>query len=115
MAKLGLPWSDVHRYVRQKDIFVAKSGKDVPEEERYVKKQTNYKITFGDILCVSDHLLKAQKTKQRNQKGPPVFTKDKKDKLAQRFKEILVYENKNVLVIDKPCGVPSQLGTGLSA
>lgn len=26
---------------------------------------------------------------------------------------MLVYENDEVMVIDKPCGVPSQMGTGL--
>lgn len=26
---------------------------------------------------------------------------------------MVVYENESVLVIDKPCGVPSQMGTGL--
>lgn len=27
MSKLGMPWGDAHRYIRQKDIFVAKGGK----------------------------------------------------------------------------------------
>ena len=26
---------------------------------------------------------------------------------------MLVFENENVLVINKPCGVPSQMGSGL--
>jgi hypothetical protein len=60
MAKLGMPWTDVHKYVREKDLFIAKGG-NVPEEERYITKQTNYKIAFGDILCISDFLLKAEK------------------------------------------------------
>lgn len=33
--------------------------------------------------------------------------------MASRFEDMLVYENANVMVIDKPCGVPSQQGTGL--
>ena len=57
MAKFGIPWSDTHRYVRQKDIFVARGGKDVPDGEKYVTKKTNYKLVFGDILCITDRLL----------------------------------------------------------
>lgn len=38
MAKLGLPWSDVHRHVREKQIFVARGGKDIEESERYVTR-----------------------------------------------------------------------------
>ena len=116
MAKFGMPWSDVHRYVRQKDLFVAKAGKDLTDEERYVKKQTNYKLAFGDILCISDYLLKVEKNKERvtkRQKGPPDFSKDKSMQLADKFREMIVFENANVMVIDKPCGVPSQMGSGL--
>jgi len=60
MAKLGMPWAEAHKYVREKDIFIAKGGQ-VPEEERYVTKQTNYKVVFGDILCITDYLLKLEK------------------------------------------------------
>lgn len=66
MAKFGMPWGDVHRYVRMKDIFIAKGGKEVPEEERYVTKQTNYKIAYGDILCISDYLLRLQRDKEKD-------------------------------------------------
>lgn len=33
--------------------------------------------------------------------------------MAQKFESMLVYENDDVLVIEKPCGVPSQMGSGL--
>jgi len=66
MAKLGMPWADAHRYIRQRDIFVAKGGKEeVPESDRYVTRQTNYKVQFGDILCISDYLLASMKAKGR--------------------------------------------------
>lgn len=87
MAKLGMPWTDVHKYVREKDLFIAKGG-NVPEEERYITKQTNYKIAFGDILCISDFLLKAEKQKEREikrAKGPPSFSKDKAKLMSEKF------------------------------
>ena len=96
MAKLGMPWSDVHRYVRQKDIFIAKSGKDLTEENRYVKKQTNYKVAFGDILCIKDYLLEREKAKDRDikrTKGPHNFSAEKQDQLGEKFKDLLVFEN----------------------
>lgn len=61
MAKLGMPWSDVHRYVRSKDLFVARTGNHLTDEERYVLKDTAYKLGHGDILCISDSLLQAEK------------------------------------------------------
>ena len=33
--------------------------------------------------------------------------------MAKKFEEMLEFENENVLVINKPCGVPSQMGSGL--
>ena len=117
MAKLGMPWADVHKYVREKDLFIVKGG-NVPEEERYITKQTNYKVVFGDILCISDALLKAEKKKEREikrAKGPPSFSKDKTNLMSAKFEDMLVFENQHVMVIDKPCGIPTQMGTGLDA
>lgn len=34
--------------------------------------------------------------------------------LISKLKTMIVYENDNVIVIDKPAGVPSQMGSGLS-
>lgn len=34
--------------------------------------------------------------------------------MANRLKEMIVYENQHVIVINKDNGVPSQMGTGLS-
>ena len=63
MEKFGMPWSLVHRFVREKDFFVVKSDKNLPEDDRYVMKKTSYKLAYGDILCISDKLLEAQKGK----------------------------------------------------
>ena len=86
MAKLGMPWADAHKYIRQRDIFVAKGGKEqVPEGERYVTRQTNYKVQFGDILCISDYLLASMKAKGRelkNKEEPVRFSKDKSKQMA---------------------------------
>ena len=67
MAKFGIPWSDTHRYVRQKDIFVARGGKhvDMSNGNQYITKKTNYKLVFGDILCITDKLL--QQLKERKE------------------------------------------------
>jgi len=116
MSKLSMPWSDVHKYVREKEIFVAKGGKDVAEADRYVTKQTGYKLEFGDILCISDRLLSQIKARQKEvgeMRGPQTFSKDKTKRMAAKFESMVLFENDEVLVINKPCGVPSQQGTAL--
>ena len=80
--------------------------------EKYITKQTNYKIEYGDILCISDSLLKKEKQRHKKQYGPQ-FNKSKTYQMAKKFEEMLEFENENVLVINKPCGVPSQMGSGL--
>lgn len=75
-------------------------------------KQTGYKMQFGDILCISDWLLseekkKAESIKQAKGQHHSGWSQKKQDVHAERFKQMVVFENKDVVVIDKPCGTPS--------
>lgn len=41
--------------------------------------------------------------------------REKKDEdVVKRLKEMVIFENENIIVINKDNGVPSQMGTGLS-
>ena len=43
-----------------------------------------------------------------------IIEEGKAEEMAKRLKEMIIFENAHLIVINKDNGVPSQLGTGLS-
>jgi len=43
-----------------------------------------------------------------------IVEEGKAEEMAKRLKEMIIFENQHLIVINKDNGVPSQMGTGLS-
>ena len=56
-------------------------------------------LSAGDTLVIPDNLFKASRTEPAATAGPD-------------FRKMLIHEDENFLVINKPCGIPVQPGTG---
>ena len=74
-------------------------------------QEVAYKVQEGDLLCVGDKWLL-----QRSERQPTTIPKPANPVIASSApleSSLIVFENEHVLVLDKPSGMPCQLGTGI--
>jgi 23S rRNA-/tRNA-specific pseudouridylate synthase len=96
--KLKIPWSLTQKLTRKNSVKILQGDK-------YLKVDVNYKIKDGDILCVHD--------KSALNEEPVRGEKESRLKLTAEKpvdSRLIVYEDANMIVINKPCGLPSQGG-----
>ena len=116
MQKLDVSWAGAQKFVRSSKVFIAnkKGAGGILDEDAFVLKEIAYKIKDGDILCIDDKLLDEQKEKKRISKKSELKSSARRNADKQivgtmstrKFEEMITYENKNILIIDKPSGVP---------
>jgi len=111
MSALDMPWSAAHKHIEGRSIFVFR-----PSMQIYVMKEVGYKLTEGDMLCVTDRLMQSQKNFDEQKAEAKAQTKAPKPAAVKSAlnPELIVFENDHVIVIDKPNGMPCQQGTGLA-
>lgn len=88
----GVPMSCIYRFIRTGQVRVNKK-----------RAKPSYHLASGDVIRIPPVKLEPEETKK---KLPPA--------LIQRFKQAILYENDQVLVINKPAGFAVHGGSGLS-
>ena len=72
MHRMDVPWSAAHKMVRAKGIYVRKPG-----TKENVYKKVGYKIEKGDLLCITDRLLRQEETQRKQRARQVRVTRDK--------------------------------------
>lgn len=83
---------------------------DVNEGLSFIYKDCKYKIQEGDRFCFPKFI----KIDKENAAKPEARDAKIEQECIKRLKDMIVFENEHVIVINKDNGVPSQLGSGLS-
>ena len=89
MQKMGVPWSASHKLIRSKHCYVLRP------DSTTVMRDISYKLQPGDTLSIKDESIEF--TQEAVAKNPPV-----RGNLADH----IVFENTNMIVINKPSGLP---------
>jgi 23S rRNA-/tRNA-specific pseudouridylate synthase len=100
MQKLGLPWSAAHKLIRAKSVYILKT------DGKVVEKDIAYKLETGDTLSVRDGAMNWLDKPSDYQHPKPV-------KVSGQLGDFIMFENENIVVLNKPAGVPCQQGTGV--
>lgn len=113
MAHFSMPWPASQKLVRQKKAFIAKQ-QFVGEEDAFVYRDCAYKLQSGDRICYAKVMRVEKVNEDENESEVKKLDEGKITGMANRLKEMMVFENEHIIVINKDNGVPSQMGTGLS-
>ncbi len=90
---------DLYNFIKKKDIKVNDK-----------KVENNYILKVNDTISVSDFSLKVLEN-PKNKKETKFCTVD--EKYIKLFKSLIIYEDKNILAINKPYDISVQGGTNI--
>lgn len=92
--------SDIRKFIRKGEIKINKT-----------KVKTNYILSIGNTIEFSDFI---ETILINPDKKIPINSKNVNDKYIKIIKNSIIYEDENLLIINKPYGLSVQGGSGIS-